>query len=307
MKAGRQGRRQGEDPDARRHGRAADVRRGDPERRRGRSTPRSPSTAGNRFARLEMPASGAVGGPQRPGRRVGAPPDRRATRPTRTSRSRPPASTSPARSRCRAGRGGSGTRWSCWSADPGRSTATRRVAGIPVFAQLAGALAERGFMVAALRPARRRAERRPDRDGHAPGLRRRRRRHRQVAGEARRCRSAADCGRRATARAGRSAMLAAAREKKIASLVLIAAAGIDRRAISCSSSSAINSTLMKLPGRRAPAEDRPAAEGARRGADRQGLGGGAARRPAAGRDAPGSGACSSSTRPRSCRRSSSRS
>ena len=58
------------------------------------------------------------------------------------------------------------------------------VAGIPLFAQLAGQLAERDFLVAALRQAGRRQERRTNRARHAGGLRRRRNRGSQVAGQA---------------------------------------------------------------------------------------------------------------------------
>ncbi len=69
------------------------------------------------------------------------------------------------------------------------------VAGIPVLSQLAGALARAGTSRAALRQARDRTERRPQRSRHAGRLRRRPHRHREVAGQARRCRSAPDCGR----------------------------------------------------------------------------------------------------------------
>ena len=99
-----------------------------------------------------------------------------------------------------------------------------------------------GFLVAALRQARRRPERRPDRNRDAQGLRRRRR-SAIVKWLARRD----DVDPRRIAVAGHSeggsvAMLAAAREKKIASLVLLSPPAARPARISCSSSSGASST-----------------------------------------------------------------
>ena len=103
------------------------------------------------------------------------------------------------------------------------------VAGIPIFAQLAGALAERGFVV--LRYDKRgvgqsggrteRATLQDYADDVVGGG--------QMAGEARGRRPSGSSS-PATARAAAIAMLAAAREKKIDGVVLIAAHGDDRRA-----------------------------------------------------------------------------
>ncbi len=75
---------------------------------------------------------------------------------------------------------------------PGRSR--RHGRRHPDLSQLAGALAEQGFLVLRYDKRARRPERRPKRNRHAARLRRRPHRHRQVARQARRCRPAPDCG-----------------------------------------------------------------------------------------------------------------
>ena len=127
-------------------------------------------------------------------------------------------------------RAGCGIPPSCWWPGPVPIDRDATVAGIPLFAQLAGQLAERDFVVPALRQARRRQERRANRaastlDDYADDA------HRhdgKVAGQAQGRRLGTHLRRRAIARVPSVAMLAAAREKKIAGLVLMAVYGHDR-------------------------------------------------------------------------------
>ena len=235
----------------------------------------------NRFARLEMPAADALGGPQRSRRRRRAAADH--PQPDRRRRHDPDDRVQPRRHADDAARAraGSGIRRSCSSAGPARSTATRPSPASRSSRQLAGALAERGFMVlrydkrgvgqsggrietvtlqdyaddvvAIVKWLAKRDDVDPRRIAVA-GPQRGRRRWR--------------CSRRA-------------REKKIGSLVLIAATGIDRRG-SGARAAAPSARPHEAAGSRAPAEDRPAAEGARRRHHRQGLGGRAAGGPAPG-------------------------
>ena len=145
-----------------------------------------------RLARLDMPDGQPERRPQRSRRRRGA--NAHGAEPDRLRRHHSRQRLQHRRHADQAARpAGSGIRPSCSSpVGPGRSRrhGRRHPDPQPARRRARGA----GLSRAPLRQARRRTERRPQRNRHAGGLRRRSHRHRQVAGEARRCRFAADCG-----------------------------------------------------------------------------------------------------------------
>ena len=180
------------------------------------------------------------------------------------------------------------------------------VAGIPIFAQLAGALAERGFMV--LRYDKRGVGQSGGRIETVTlaGLRRRRDRHHQVAGEARRRGSSADGGRRPQrGRLGRDAGRRDARRRSPPSSWLPPPASTGADLVLEQQRHQLD--LMKLPDaeRQQKIDLQQKVQAAV--ISEKGLGGHARRGPHAGRHAVVQEPAPVRSRARSCRRSSSRS
>ena len=193
------------------------------------------------------------------------------------ARSRPTASTSPARSRSRrrCRRPWAASRRGCRrsSCSPGSGPVDRdeTVAGVPIFAQLSAALADAGYLRAALRQARRRPERRTRGVGDALRLRRGRARGGEVSPESQGRRQGSHRPRRVTARARRSRSQSASGRRR--SPRWCSSPGRARPAPSwCSNSSKHALETAKTPRRRAGGENRAAEEDSAGGAHRHRLG-----------------------------------